>query len=65
MNNQFCKVGAVKAITNETHSITIIEELYQYFIEKSSHMNYVNTKKGAFFLAKAIKFNKILKELYV
>ena len=64
MKNQYCKVGASKALTNEASSIIVIEDLYQNFIQKSSDTQYVNTKRGEFFLSKALKFEKMLKNLY-
>lgn len=63
MENQYCKVGAVKTLNNEEQSIALLEYLYQDFIKKSSHTKYANTKLGAFFESKAQKIDKLLKDL--
>tara|TARA_R110002051_G_scaffold68689_2_gene123852 strand:- start:2907 stop:3098 length:192 start_codon:yes stop_codon:yes gene_type:complete len=63
MENQYCKVGSVKSVNNEEHSVVLMEYLYQNFIEKSSNIQYANTKLGEFFESKAQKFEKLLKNL--
>tara|TARA_R110000868_G_scaffold14075_4_gene65727 strand:+ start:5914 stop:6105 length:192 start_codon:yes stop_codon:yes gene_type:complete len=63
MENQYCKVGAVKPLNNEEQSVLLLEYLYQNFIDKSSNIQYANTKLGEFFESKAQKFEKLLKEL--
>jgi hypothetical protein len=62
MNNQHCKVGAVKALNKEEYSITALEFLYQNFIEKANNIQYANTKLGDFFESKAQKLEKLLNE---
>ncbi len=62
MNNQYCKVGAVKALNKDEYSITTLEYLYQNFIEKASNIQYANTKLGDFFESKALKLEKLLNE---
>jgi len=63
MENQYCRVGSVKPMNNEEQSIALLEYLYQNFIEKSSNIQYANTKLGDFFESKALKFEKLLKNL--
>lgn len=64
MKNQYCKVGASKNLKNETQSLLLLENLHQNFIDKSSDMEYANTKLGEFFEFKAQKFEKQLNEFY-
>ena len=52
MENQYCKVGAVKPLNNEEQSVLLLEYLYQNFIDKSSNIQYANTKLGEFFESK-------------
>lgn len=63
MENQYCKVGAVKPLNNEEQSIALLEYLYQNFIDKAGNIKYANTKLGEFFESKAQKIDKLLKEL--
>jgi hypothetical protein len=63
MKNQYCKVGSIKQMNSEEQSIALIEYLYQNSTEKSSNLEYANTKLGDFFKSKAQKFEKLLNEL--
>lgn len=63
MKSQYCKVGTVKPINSGEHSNLIIEGFYRDFIDKSSNIEYANTKLGEFFETKAQQFEKLLNSL--
>lgn len=63
MEKQYCRVGSVTSITNENHSISMLEYQYQNFMEKASNIKYIDTKLGEFFEQKAQKIKKTLEDL--
>jgi len=63
MENQYCRVGAVKPITNGTQAITILEYRYQMFLEKASSIGNVDERLAEFFESKANSIKKILENL--
>ena len=63
MENQYCRVGAVKPITNGTQAITILEYRYQMFLEKASSIGKMDQQLADFFEAKANGIKKILESL--
>ena len=63
MQNQYCKVGSVKPMTNEEQSVALLEYLYQNFVDKANNIKYANTRLGEFFESKAQKIEKLLNEL--
>ncbi len=63
MENQYCRVGAVKPITNGAQAITILEYRYQMFLEKASSIGKMDQRLADFFESKANGIKKILESL--
>ena len=63
MENQYCRVGAVKPITNGAQAISILEYRYQMFLEKASSIGKMDQRLADFFEAKANGIKKILESL--
>jgi len=63
MEKQYCKVGTVTPIAAKPDAVSMLEYLYQNFMDKASNIQYSNTKLGEFFEYKAQKIEKALKEL--
>ena len=61
MSNQYCKVGAVNPLNNDTQGISILEYQYKNFLEKASTIN--DAKLVEFFELKAQKIQKTLESL--
>lgn len=63
MENQYCRVGAVKPITNGAQAISILEYRYQIFLEKASNIGKMDEKLADFFESKANSIKKTLENL--
>ena len=61
MTNQYCKVGSVNALSNDSQGIDILKYQYQNFVEKASTIN--DAKLVEFFELKAQKIQKTLESL--
>ena len=63
MENQYCRVGTIKPMSNERLAVTLLEYQYQNFMDKATDIKNVNTALGEFFENKAQQFKKILENL--
>ncbi|WP_350287328.1 hypothetical protein [uncultured Croceitalea sp.] len=63
MNNQYCRVGAVKSITSGNQAVAVLEYRYQNFLEKASSIANIDTRLADFFESKAKNIKKTLEEL--
>ncbi|AWX43486.1 hypothetical protein HME9304_00474 [Flagellimonas maritima] len=63
MNNQYCKVGAVTPITSLNQAVSVLEVMYQNFIEKAADATYMDTDLKEFFNRKAQGIKKTLESL--
>ncbi|MGD1945119.1 MAG: hypothetical protein ACFB0A_02340 [Croceivirga sp.] len=63
MNNQYCRIGAVKPITSGSSAIAILEQRYHRFLERASHSSGIDAQLADFFEGKAKSFKKALESL--
>lgn len=63
MNNQYCKIGAVKPITSGNSALAVLEYRYHRFLEKASNPSGLDTRLHDFFEAKAKSLKKTLESL--
>ncbi|WP_026809442.1 hypothetical protein [Arenibacter latericius] len=63
MKNQNCKVGSVTQMATNINTRPLLEEQYLSFMEKADRIKYSDSNLADFFERKAIKINKILKDL--
>lgn len=63
MNNQNCRVGTVTPITSGSEAISVLEVMYNNFIEKAADVSHADTRLGEFFKRKAQGIKKVLESL--
>ena len=63
MNNQNCRVGTVTPITSGSEAISVLEVMYNNFIEKAADVSQVDARLGEFFKRKAQGIKKVLESL--
>lgn len=63
MNNQYCKIGAVKPITSGNSAVAVLEHRYRRFMEMASNASDIDTKLADFFEAKTKNLKKVLESL--
>ncbi|UOY05527.1 hypothetical protein L0P88_16420 [Muricauda sp. SCSIO 64092] len=63
MNNQYCRIGAVKPITSGNSAIAILEHRYHRFLEKATNPSGIDARLGDFFDAKVKSLKKALESL--
>ncbi len=63
MSEQYCKVGAVTPITSGSQAISVLEFMYQNFMEKASDATHMDTNLREFFTKKAQGIKKTLEGL--
>lgn len=63
MNNQFCKVGAVTPITSVSQAASVLEVMYDHFMEKAANVSGKDNQLAEFFKRKAQSLKKVLDNL--
>ncbi len=63
MNNQYCKIGAVKPITSGNSALAVLEHRYNRFLMKASNSTGIDARLNDFFEAKTKSLKKALESL--
>ena len=63
MDNQYCKIGAVKPITSGNSAVAVLEHRYHRFLEMASNPSGIDTRLADFFESKAKSLKKALESL--
>lgn len=63
MNKQFCKVGAIHPLAEGRQGIALLENQYQYFLDRAAEVKATNAQFGDFLERKAQKIERLLDSL--